>query len=79
MLVHTRGGSDGKEPYCNERDLGSIPGLGRFPGEQNGYPIQYSYGEFHGQRTLASYSPQGLKESDMTERQTLSLFFHFKD
>ena len=37
------GGSDGNESACNVRDLGSIPGLGRFPGEGNGcYPLQYS-------------------------------------
>ena len=36
------GGSVGKEPTCNEGDLGSIPGLGRTPGEGNGYPLQYS-------------------------------------
>ena len=35
-------GSDGKERTCNVRDLGSIPGLGRFPGEGKGYPLQYS-------------------------------------
>ena len=27
---------------CNVEDLGSIPGLGRSPGEGNGYPLQYS-------------------------------------
>ena len=31
------GGSDIKESACNAGDLGSIPGLGRFPGEGNGY------------------------------------------
>ena len=36
------GGSDGKESACNARDVGSIPGLGRLPGEGNGYPLQYS-------------------------------------
>ena len=36
------GGSDGKEPACNARDLGLIPGLKRSPGEGNGYPRQYS-------------------------------------
>ena len=36
------GGSDGKESACNVGDLGSIPGLGRSPGEENGYPLQYS-------------------------------------
>ena len=36
------GGSDGKESACNVGDLGSIPGLGRSPGEGNSYPLQYS-------------------------------------
>ena len=36
------GGSDGKESACNAGDLGSIPGLGRSPGEGKGYPLQYS-------------------------------------
>ena len=36
------GGSAGKESACNVGDLGSIPGLGRSPGEANGYPLQYS-------------------------------------
>ena len=35
------GGSDGKESVCNAGDPGSIPGLGRSPGEGNGYPLQY--------------------------------------
>ena len=35
------GGSAGKESACKERDLGSIPELGRSPGG-NGYPLQYS-------------------------------------
>ena len=33
---------NGKESFCNAGDLGSIPGLGRCPGEGNGYPLQYS-------------------------------------
>ena len=36
------GSSDGKESACNVGDLGSIPGLGRSPGEGNGNPLQYS-------------------------------------
>ena len=40
--VPERGGSDGKESACNAGDLGLIPGLGRCPGEGNGYPLQYS-------------------------------------
>ena len=35
-------GSDDKESACNAGDLGSIPGLGRYPGEGNGNPLQYS-------------------------------------
>ena len=35
-------GSAGKESDCNVGDLGSIPELGRSPGEEKGYPFQYS-------------------------------------
>ena len=35
------GGSDGKASVYNVGDLGSIPGLGRSPGEGNGNPLQY--------------------------------------
>ena len=35
-------GSAGKESACNVGDLGLITGLGRSPGEGNGYPLQYS-------------------------------------
>ena len=41
-IVGFSGGSDGKESTCNVGDLGSIPGLGRSPGEGNSYPLQYS-------------------------------------
>ena len=61
-------GSDGKESACNVGNLGSIPGLGRSPGEGNDNPLQYSCMENpHGQRSLVGYSPWGRKESDMTE------------
>ena len=36
------GSSAGKESACNAGNLGSIPGLGRSPGEGKGYPLQYS-------------------------------------
>ena len=36
------GGSDGKASVYNEGDMGSIPESGRFPGEGNGNPLQYS-------------------------------------
>ena len=64
-------GSAGKESACNEGDLGSITGLGRSPGEGNSYALQYSGLEnFMG----SMRSPWGRKESDTTERLSLSLF-----
>ena len=36
------GDSAGKVSACNVGDLDLIPGLGRSPGEGNGYPLQYS-------------------------------------
>ena len=36
------GGSDGKDSACKMGDLGSVPGLGRYPGEENGYSLYYS-------------------------------------
>ena len=64
-------GLDGKESVCNVGDLGSILELGRSPEEGKGYPRWLGVfwpGEFHG-----LYSPQGCKESDTTERLSLSL------
>ena len=40
-LPYFPGGSGGKESACNAGDPGSIPGLGRSPGEENGNPLQY--------------------------------------
>ena len=42
VFLGFHGGSAGKESACNVGDLGSIPGLGRSPGEGNSYPLQYS-------------------------------------
>ena len=62
------GDSDSKESACNAGDLGSIPVLERSPGGGHGNPLQYPCLEnAHGQRDLATYSPQGHKESDTTE------------
>ena len=63
------GGSAGKASACNVGDLGSIPGLGRSPGEGKGYPLQYS--------GLESYMDCIVhrKESDTTERLSLSFTF----
>ena len=63
------GGSDSKESACNVGDLGLIPGWGRSPGGGDDNPLQYSCLENpDGQRSLASYSAWGHKESDMTEQ-----------
>jgi len=51
-------GSAGKELACNAGDLGSIPGLGRFPGEGKDYPLQYS----------------GLENSQSQTQLSLSIF-----
>ena len=62
------GGSDGQESACNAGDSGSIPGSGRFPRRWEWQPTPvFLPGEFHGQRSLVSYSPWGHTESDMTE------------
>ena len=61
------GGSDGKEPACNE-DLGSILGLGRSPGEGNGNPLQYSCLKNSMDRgAWQGYGPWCLKESETNE------------
>ena len=63
------GGSAGKESTCNAGDLGSIPGWGRFPGEGNSYPLQYS-----GLENSMDYIVHGVTKS----RTQLSDFhFHF--
>ena len=41
-LTSFPGGSDSKESTCSAGDWGSLPGSGRSPGEENGYPLQYS-------------------------------------
>ena len=49
-------------------NIGLIHGLGRYPGEGNGNPLQYSYLENPMDReTWLGYSPWGRKESDTTE------------
>ena len=64
--------SDGKESACNVGDLGSIPGLGRSPGEGKGYPLRYSGLE---NSMDCIVSPWGCRELDMTEQLSLSLHF----
>ena len=51
-------GSAGEESACNVGDLGSIPGLGRSPGEGKGSPLQYSVPE-----TLMDCTVHGVTKS----------------
>ena len=61
-----------KNPSANAgdaRDMGSIPGFGRSPGEGNGYPLQYSCLENSMGREAWRATVQGVaKDSDMTEQ-----------
>ena len=64
-------GSNGKESACSVGDPGSILGLGSSPGGRNWQPTPVFFSrEFHGQRSLAGYSPWGHKESNTTEQLT---------
>ena len=56
------------------RDVGSIPGLGRSPGEGNGNHSSTLAWEIHGQRSLAGYSPWGRKESGVTGGQNTHMW-----
>ena len=65
------GGTVVKNPPANveqAEDVGSIPGLGRSPGVENGNPLKYSCLENPmDRRSLAGCNPWGRKESDTTE------------
>jgi len=62
------GGSDNKASACNA----NFPALGRYPGEGNGYPLQYSCLENYMTEEPGRYSPCGHKDLDMTEQLTNS-------
>ena len=64
-------GSAGKESACNAGDLGSIPGLGRFPREGKGYPLQYS-----GLENSMAWIVHGVAKS-RTQLSDLHFHFHF--
>ena len=64
--------SDGKESACKVGDLGSIPGLGRSPGERNSYPLQYSRLKNSMERGAWQATVHGV-----TKSQTQLSDFHF--
>ena len=73
FVIDFSGGSDGKEPACN--DLGLIPGSGRSLGEGNGHPLQYSWLENSMDRGAWWATVHGAaKELDTTEWLSHSLF-----
>ena len=59
--------SVGKESASNVGDVGSIPALGRSPGEGKGYPFRYS-----GLENLMDCIVHGVTESDTTEQLLLN-------
>ena len=61
------GGSDGKESAYNAGDPGSIPRLGRFPGEGNGNPFQHSCLENSMDTVAWQATVHGVAESETTE------------
>ena len=71
QFVGFPGGSVGKESTCNAGDLGSVPGLGRWrpglgrsPGEGNGYPPQYSGLENSMDSTVHGVAKSQIRLSD---------------
>ena len=54
---------DGKESACSAGDLGSIPELGRSPGEANGNPLQYCFPENFMDRGRGTCGPQAKEPS----------------
>ena len=74
ICVGFPGGSDGKESACSSGDPGLIPQFAKIPWRRKWQPTPvFLPRRFHGQRSLAGYSPEGLKESDTIEWLTLLL------
>ena len=63
LIMGFSGDSVGKESACNTGDPGSIPGLGRSPGEGNGNPRQYSCLENSMDRGAWQATVQGVTKS----------------
>ena len=74
-MGYTTGGSEDKASACNAGDPGSIPGLGRSPGEGNGNPLQYSCLENPTDRgawwaTVHGFAKSRTRLSDFTHTHT---------
>ena len=77
---HTKGfpcNSDGKESACNVGGPMVHPWVGKIPWKRAWLPTPvFLPGKYHGQRSLAGYSPWDHKELDMTERLSLGFSTH---
>ena len=62
------GGSKDKESACSARDLGLVPGSGRFSGKMNGYPLNFLAWKISWTEESGRLQSMGCKESNMTER-----------
>ena len=67
-----------KNPPANAGDMGLILGSGRSPGAGNGNPLPHTC-PFHGQRSLAGYSPLCCQESDMKEQLNTTLCTAYRE
>ena len=70
------GGSDSKASVYNAGDLGSIPGSGRFPGEENGNPLQYYCLENPTYGGACETTAHGVAKS-RTQLSDFTFHFHF--
>ena len=71
-------GSAGKEPTCNVGDMGSVPGLGRSPGEGKGYPLQYSVVENYMNCIVHGVAKSQTRLSNFHFTSLFSIMWHFK-
>ena len=74
LFVCFPSGSAGKASACNTGDLGSIPGLGRSPGEGNSYPLKYS-----GLENFMDYIVHGIQRVRQNWATFTLLHFHLAD
>ena len=82
LLVHLNifpSGSDGKESACSVGEPGSIPGLGRSPGEGNGNPLQFSWSLENPKDSgswLAVVHGVAKSQTQLSDFNSFFMFFH---